>query len=114
MHVYKILRDAEWHLFDRQGWTTGSPDDVADGFIHLSTREQLQGTLARHFATERDLWILECSAVQMGKSLRWEPARKGDLFPHLFRPLERGDVLTVHRLDDEKIAPLLRENENGT
>lgn len=114
MRVYKILRDEEWRLFDGQGWTNGSPADLTDGFIHLSTSEQLPGTLARHFAAERDLWILACDAEAMGPDLQWEPARSGDLFPHLYRPLQRGDVTAVHRLDDAETAPLLNKTTDRT
>ena len=34
------------------GAFAGSADDLRDGFIHLSTREQLAGTIAKHFAAK--------------------------------------------------------------
>ena len=60
--LYKVLRAAEWQAVQTQGVVRGSPDDTRDGFIHLSTREQLDGTLARHFAGESGLVMLEIAA----------------------------------------------------
>lgn len=100
MLIYKILRAAEWAEFDRDGRTAGAPVDRADGFVHFSTARQLAGTLARHFAGETGLMLLAMDADRAGAALRWEPSRGGALFPHLHRPLERGDVLWSRPLKD--------------
>lgn len=93
MLIYKILRPAEWHALQRDGQTDGAPIDLTDGYIHFSTAAQVQGTLQKHFAAEADLHLLACEADQMQNDLRWEAARKGDLFPHLYRPLRLADVI---------------------
>lgn len=90
MRLLKIFRKAEWEALQRDGEFAGSPDDLADGFIHLSTEAQLEGTLARHFASADDLVIAEV-AVANDPALRWEASRNGQAFPHLYRPLRRGD-----------------------
>lgn len=90
--VYKVLRAHEWAKFQSSGQFAGSPDDVRDGFIHLSTAEQLPGTLARHFSGEEGLVLVELDAAQLGASLRWEPSRGGSLFPHLYGVLRSSDV----------------------
>jgi len=82
--VYKILRPSEREVLERYGRFTGSADDEHDGFVHLSTREQLAGTLAKHFAEEDELTILALDVAAMGDALRWEPSRGGALFPHLY------------------------------
>lgn len=82
--VYKILRPSELDVFERFGRFTGSPDDERDGFVHLSTREQLAGTLAKHFPGEEELTILALEVAAMGDALRWEESRGGALFPHLY------------------------------
>jgi uncharacterized protein (DUF952 family) len=91
-YVYKILRPQEWLRLQHDGELSGSPDDLRDGFIHLSTRAQLQGTLDKYFASERDLVILRARADTLGEALRWEPSRGGALFPHLYRPLRLVEV----------------------
>ena len=93
MLVLKILRRAEWDAFRAAGRTAGAPVDLADGFIHLSTPEQVAETAARHFATESDLVLVAVDADRLGADLRWEPSRGGALFPHLYRDLTLADVV---------------------
>ena len=85
--VFKVLRAEEHLTFEKHGRFAGSPDDQRDGFIHLSTREQLPGTLSKHFAGEEDVVILALDPAEMGDALRWEPSRGGELFPHLYGAL---------------------------
>ena len=82
--VYKVLRPSEREVLERFGRFAGSEDDERDGFVHLSTREQLPGTLEKHFAGEEDLSILALAVSEMRDALRWEASRGGALFPHLY------------------------------
>ncbi|MFN0113387.1 MAG: DUF952 domain-containing protein [Paracoccaceae bacterium] len=93
MLVFKILRRAEWNAFRTAGETLGAPVDLRDGYIHLSTAEQLAGTAEKHFATESDLVLVALDATRLAADLRWEPSRGGALFPHLYRPLRSADVV---------------------
>lgn len=93
MLIYKILRRAEWDAFRTAGVTAGAPVDLADGYIHFSTALQLAETAARHFAGEDGLMLLAVRASDLGPALKWEAARAGQLFPHLYRPLQRADVI---------------------
>jgi uncharacterized protein (DUF952 family) len=91
--IYKVLRAAEWGAMQARGVFKGSPDDQRDGFIHFSTAEQLEATIERHFAGERDLVVLEVDAAALGEKLKWEPSRGGALFPHLHGELPLSAVL---------------------
>lgn len=93
MLVYKIFRRAEWQALSTAGETLGAPIDLSDGYIHLSTREQVTETAAKHFATESDLVLVAVEADRLGDALKWEPSRGGALFPHLYRPLRKADVV---------------------
>jgi uncharacterized protein (DUF952 family) len=93
MRIYKILRQAEWADLDARGETAGAPVDIADGFIHFSTAEQVAETAARHFAGQDGLILAAFEAGTLGEALVWEPSRGGALFPHLYGPLCRADVL---------------------
>ena len=92
MSVYKILRQDEWRALEAAGRSDGSPDDLRDGYVHLSTAAQVPGALARHFEGEEGLWLLEIEEAVLGADLRWEAARDGEVFPHLYRALEFGDI----------------------
>lgn len=100
MLIYKIFRAGEWAGLEARGATHGAPVDVADGFVHFSSAAQLGETLGRHFAGERDLWLLAVDADAAGGAIRWEPSRGGALFPHLYRPLALADVLWARRIED--------------
>lgn len=93
--VIKLLRAAEWAAFEASGRFAGSADDLRDGFIHLSTPEQVAGTRAKWFADEPGVVELTLDAEALGPELRWEPARNGDVYPHLYRVLQRGEVVAV-------------------
>lgn len=93
MVIYKILRRPEWDAFRAAGETLGAPIDLTDGYIHFSTAAQVAETAAKWFGTESDLVLLAVNADQLGAALKWEPARNGQLFPHLYRPLSLSDVV---------------------
>jgi uncharacterized protein (DUF952 family) len=97
--VYKILTEDALREAEREGRFAGSADDRRDGFIHLSTAHQLEGTLAKHFARQDGLVLLALDAGRLGPRLKWEASRGGALFPHLYAPLDLAAVLWRARLD---------------
>ena len=56
--IYKIFRADEFAAFAAEGKSLGAPVDLADGYIHFSTREQVVETAAKHFAAETGLKLL--------------------------------------------------------
>lgn len=96
--VYKICDREEWESALMEGFLRGSAVDRRDGFIHFSTAHQLRETARRHFAHRSDLVLLAIEAEALGSDLKWEKSRGGDLFPHLYGPLD------VKKID--VIAPL--------
>lgn len=93
LYIYKIFREPEWLALQSQGQTAGAPIDLADGFVHFSTSEQVAETAAKHFAGEANLILLALDPDQLGDALKWEPSRGGALFPHLYRNLQRNEVV---------------------
>ena len=67
--------------------------DLADGYIHLSANDQLQGTLDKHFAEQVGLVIAEVDLASLGTTVKWEASRGGALFPHIYGPLPMAAVL---------------------
>lgn len=93
--IYKILASAEWDAAVAAGRFDGSAADLADGFIHFSTAAQAPETARRHFAGRVGLVLAAFDAAALGADLRWEPSRGGDLFPHLYAPLDPALALSV-------------------
>lgn len=94
--AYKILTADQWVQFQHDGQFHGAPIDIADGYIHMSTAEQLAETLAKHFAGQDNLTIAEIDLPSVGTNLKWEVSRGGALFPHLYAPLPMSAVI-AHR-----------------
>jgi uncharacterized protein (DUF952 family) len=86
--IYKILKRAEWEAAVRAGRFDGAAIDLADGYIHLSTAAQAQETARRYFAGQADLVLVRLDTEALGAAIKWEPSRGGDLFPHLYAPLD--------------------------
>lgn len=82
--AYKILLADEMAALERDGTFAGSAADLADGFIHLSTADQLTETVDEHFAGQGDLHVVAVDLDAHGDKVRFEPSRGGALFPHLY------------------------------
>jgi len=101
--IYKILADAAYEAAKNEGRFLGTADDLRDGYIHFSAGHQVAGTLAKHFAGQQALVLLEVDADRLGTALKWEKSRDGELFPHLYGPLELDAIVaeTPLELDDD-------------
>jgi uncharacterized protein (DUF952 family) len=93
--IYKICPASAWREAERQGVYRGSADDTRDGYIHFSTAAQVPGTAAKHFAGQKGLFLIAVDADALGDELKWEPARDGELFPHLYGELDFAAVISV-------------------
>lgn len=86
--IYKICPAALWSEAEAKGRFDGAPVDLADGYIHFSTADQVAETAAKHFAGQGGLLLIAIDGERLGKALRYEPSRGGALFPHLYAPLD--------------------------
>ena len=97
--AYKILTAAELATLEQGGRFAGAPIDLADGYVHLSTADQLAETIAKHFAGQADLQIAAVDLDALGEAIRWEPSRGGQLFPHLYGALTLETILAYGPLE---------------
>jgi len=105
--VYKIMSATELEQMRRDGVFRGSPADIADGFIHLSCGSQLAATLDKHFSGIDGLMLAAVDMSLLGDTVRWEPARGGQLFPHIYGDLPVEAVVsfaTLERAADRTIT----------
>lgn len=96
--IYKIAPDSLWRDAEAAGVFSGAPVDLADGFIHFSTAEQVRETAAKHFAGQDNLLLIAIDAEKLGDALKWEVSRGGALFPHLYAPLDPASAVWVRPL----------------
>jgi uncharacterized protein (DUF952 family) len=93
--AFKILTADQWAQFTADGSFAGAPIDISDGYIHMSTADQVAETLAKHFAGQVGLVIAEIDLSGFGDALKWEVSRGGALFPHLYAPLPLEAVIAT-------------------
>lgn len=95
--LYKILSQEAWASRSQHlPWTDL---DRKDGFLHLSAEHQVPGTAEKWFAGRTDLVLVALDADRLAPdSLRWEPSRGGDLFPHVYGEVPLDAVTQVEAI----------------
>ena len=102
--VYKILDEKEWKEAKKNGVYSGTSKDIEDGYIHFSEQQQIQETLKLFYPNQENLVLLKVHTLKL-EHLLWEQASNGDMYPHLYSPLDTSTVV------DEYELPL---NEDGS
>jgi uncharacterized protein (DUF952 family) len=95
--LYHMAKRSEWGQGEAEGVYRGSADDRRDGFMHFSTAEQVAESAAKHRAGQADLLLIVVAEESTGP-WKWEVARNGALFPHLYGHLPTQVVVGVHEL----------------
>ena len=96
--VYKVCSKDEWDRAVLNKFYAGSEIDNEDGFIHLSTKEQLNETFEKHFRGKKNLLIISFSTEKIQDNLKWEVSRNGGLFPHYYGNLETKFAEKIYKL----------------
>lgn len=93
MKILHITTEDAWEAAADAGeLTTPSLED--EGFIHMSTYEQVEATANRIFSGSGDLLLLEVETDALTSELKWEQATDiGDDFPHIYGPLNADAVV---------------------
>lgn len=102
--AYKVLTADQMRALEADAFR-GAPIDLADGYIHLSTRDQLTETVDRHFAGQSDLWVAAIDLAALGETVKWEESRGGALFPHIYGSMPLEVVIAYGALE---------RNDDGT
>lgn len=86
MKLFKILTLTEYSSLPKSAWR-GTAFDQSDGFIHLSTRSQLNLVVEYFFSNQHKLVVLEFD--DDFENLRWETGEESSqVFPHLYGDLD--------------------------
>jgi uncharacterized protein (DUF952 family) len=96
-----------FHIADRDRWLASQPDgiytastlgrELADeGFIHLSTAEQVPGVVDRFYRGLPNLVLLHIDETRLTARVVFEQVGDApDAFPHLYGPLNTDAVVLV-------------------
>ncbi len=95
-----------YHLVNPEWWETFANKDYYESetlseekFIHLSTFEQINGTLSNYFTGINRLFLLHIDASKLTSNLVFEDLfETGIAFPHLYGRLNKDAVVEVQEL----------------
>jgi uncharacterized protein (DUF952 family) len=96
--IFHMCKRLDWQAAAGSGLYQGSGDDVADGFMHFSTAEQVAESAALHRRGVTDLLLIAVAPDSLGEALKWESSRGGQLFPHLYGGLDVNKAISVRDL----------------
>lgn len=104
--AFKILEFAVWDAAGLSDNVPPMPIDVSDGYIHLSTADQLDETLKLHFANAGEVLVLSINLDQVRDPLKWEESRGGNLFPHVYGVIPKSAIIDKHsaRVDGDLVV----------
>jgi uncharacterized protein (DUF952 family) len=97
--IYKVVGREVYDASVAAGRFLGQPIDKADGYIHLSTAEQLGETIRLYFAGLGGQVLFQLPTGPLGETLRWEASRGGALFPHLYGEIDMAAITNVAHVD---------------
>ena len=95
--IYKIINADELKKAKSLGTYSGSSKDIQDGYIHFSGEEQVDGTLKKYYTNQKDIVLLKVKTLKL-EHLIWEQASDGNMFPHLYSPLDLSNVVEEYEI----------------
>ena len=95
-----------YHLAAQADWDAASAEEeyqaaslAEEGFIHCSHDEaQLLRVANRLFQGRHDFLVLDVDTDRLISPLKREPSRSGEIYPHIYGPLNTNAVLQVRLL----------------
>ena len=108
--IYKICTKSELLEARNKNQFIGSKKDLEDGFIHFSGEEQVEGTLKKYYLNQKDLILLKVDTLKLDH-LIWEQASDGNMFPHLYSPLDLSNVVEEFEISlKDDVSHVLPDN----
>ena len=90
-----------YHLVPKAAWEIAPPGPFrapsleSEGFIHCSNREQVARSANKFYADELEMLVLAIDPARLSSELRDEEGRPGELFPHIYGPIDREAIIEV-------------------
>lgn len=95
--LFHIAESSDWEKAIEVGSYKPAAFDK-EGFIHLSTADQVIATAVRYYAGRRGLMLLEIEDTDFQNFLRFEASPSGELFPHVYTVLPVDKIKAIHPL----------------
>jgi uncharacterized protein (DUF952 family) len=109
--IYHLIRAGSWNSTAKSPYSAKSL--VVEGFIHCSFSNQLARSANRYFADEPELFALEIDADRLSSPFVCEDGGKGELFPHVYGPIDRGAIVAIRQLTRDASAKWIWPNDEA-
>jgi uncharacterized protein (DUF952 family) len=76
-----------------------SPTFDEEGFIHLSTKNQVENTLKRYYSGKSGLVLLHIETSKIVAELKYELASNGEFFPHIYGPINLDAIVEIEKIN---------------
>lgn len=96
--ILHITGQEDWQSAERSGSYRGDTLET-QGFIHCATVPQLAWVARTWFLERTGLVVLHIAVQRVRSEIRYEPASHGELFPHIYGPLNVDAVVEVRPLE---------------
>lgn len=91
-NIFHLTTADAWERARQQGSYEASSLQK-EGFMHCSRKAQVLASANRHFKNQRGLVLLEIDPGLLQARLVHEEGRPGELFPHIYGPLNPSAVV---------------------
>lgn len=92
--LYHITHPETYRLAEERG--SFSEDSLeTEGFIHCSFKQQMIQTANRFYRGQIGLMILKIDPRKLAAEVKLEAAENGELFPHIYGPVNLDAILEV-------------------
>ncbi|MCH8556286.1 MAG: DUF952 domain-containing protein [Balneolia bacterium] len=104
--LYHIAEALDWEKSQADVYVPSGYE--SEGFIHLSLAEQVPGTYKRYYTGKSNLMLLTIQISSANKAhLKFEDfTGRGEEFPHLYRPLQKSDIVSISEIPKDSEAAL--------
>lgn len=96
MRIYHIVLPHDWAAFDTELYRAKSLE--TEGFIHCSFSDQLNTVVARYYAAEPEVVVLEIETDALMSRVVNEPSTGNEIYPHVYGPINRNAIVSVKRM----------------
>jgi uncharacterized protein (DUF952 family) len=94
--IYHIVCRADWEKTNAGPYRAESLG--REGFIHCSNEDQVARVANLFYGDQKDLLVLCIDVERLTSPVRDEGPGTGELFPHVYGPIEREAVVAVRQL----------------
>ena len=95
MLIYHVVSPEVWEAFDTGLYRAASLEK--EGFIHCSFASQLDRVIARYYAGEAAIVVLEIETDALMSRVVNEVSTGTDVYPHIYGPINRDAILKATR-----------------